>query len=145
MPDAAEKILEIKKRPKDKKMIQLIAKPEDIYKYTDQHIPDTFFKLWPAPLTLIVKSKSHSDTIAFRCPDNKFLRELIEQLAVPIYSSSVNISGSEALNTVKDIAKVFEKKVKLIVDAGEIRALASTVVDLSLDEPMILRRGSLEL
>ncbi|MEL3909142.1 MAG: L-threonylcarbamoyladenylate synthase [Treponemataceae bacterium] len=145
VPETKQKILKIKKSVAEKKMIRLIAKPEDIYKFTDQIIPSPFFSLWPAALTLIVLAKNSSSKIAFRCPSNKWLRDLIEAVGVPIFSSSVNLSGSENLKTIPKIAKVFERKVKLIVDAGELTGLASTVVDLTLDQPMILRRGSVEI
>lgn len=145
VPETKHKILKIKKSFAEKKMIRLIAKPEDIYKYTDQIIPSPFFSLWPAALTLIVAGKSSSDKIAFRCPDNKWLRDLIEAVGVPIFSSSVNISGTENLKTIPEIAKLFERKVNHIVDSGELKGLASTVVDLTLDQPMILRRGSVEI
>lgn len=145
VPDTESKILKIKKRPAEKKMIQLIAKPEDVYKYTAQVIPPTFFKLWPAPLSLIVKAKNSDETIAFRCPDKKWLRDLIEAVGTPLYSSSVNISGKKSLTSIAEIYKTFKHTVPIIVNAGDEPAIASTVVDLTLDEPMILRRGSLSL
>lgn len=145
VPVTEEKIRKIKHCPSEKKMIQLISKPEDVYKYSDQVIPKAFFDLWPARLTLVVRAKNKNDTIAFRCPDNKWLQNLITAVEMPIYSSSTNISGGANLKTISEIANTFEDKVSLIVDAGELNGLASTVVDLSFDEPMILRRGSLAL
>lgn len=145
VPSTKDKIMKIKNRPSPKKMIQLIAKPEDVYKYTNQIIPDVFFNLWPAALTLIVRAKTGKDTIGFRCPRFKWLNDLIEAVGTPIFSSSVNISGSENLNNIAKIAEAFEKSVALIIDAGDKTAAPSTVVDLTLDEPMILRRGSLEI
>lgn len=145
VPITNEKILQIKNRESSKPMIQLIGNPNDVYKYTDQIIPKTFFNLWPGALTLIVKAKNEKDTIGFRCPDSKWLRDLIITVGYPLYSSSVNISGTQNLKNISQIAKAFEYKVSLIVDAGELNGLPSTLVDLTHDEPMILRRGCLDL
>lgn len=145
VPDTEAKILKVKNRPSEKKMIQLIAKPADIYRYTDQVIPNAFFDKWPAALTLIVKSKDGSGTTAFRCPGYQWLRDVIEAVGKPLFSSSVNISGAANLSTVSEIACTFERKVSFIVDAGDLPGAASTVVDLTLDEPMILRRGSVAI
>lgn len=145
VPETESKILKIKNRSAEKKMIRLLAKPEDIFQYTDQSISDAFFYKWPSALTLIVRSKDGTGTTAFRCPGYQWLREVIEAVGQPIFSSSVNLSGSSNLQTVREIADTFGRKVSFIVDAGELAGAASTVVDLTLDEPMILRRGSVEI
>ena len=52
-----KKIINVKGRDESKKMIQLISSPLDIYKYTNQKIPNSILSYWPGPLTIIVKSK----------------------------------------------------------------------------------------
>lgn len=145
VPETEQLIFDIKRRPPEKKMIRLIAHPEDVYKYTDQIIPKAFFKKWPGALTLVVKAKHENTTIAFRCPDNEWLTQLIDAVGKPIYSSSANISNHRQPETISEIKRIFEKKVALIVDDGDKKGLASTVVDLTYDQPLILRRGSVAI
>ncbi|HLD39323.1 MAG TPA: Sua5/YciO/YrdC/YwlC family protein, partial [archaeon] len=76
----------------------------------------------------------------FRIPDNKFVLSLIRKLGKPITSTSANISGSENLYKIKDIIKLFDKKVDMIIDAGNIpKRKASTLFDTI--EGKIIREG----
>lgn len=141
-----EKIAALKNRDSHKQFITLISEPHDIFKYSESHIPEKILNIWPAPLTIIVKSKlNNKETCAFRCPADKWLREIIQNLNSPIYSTSVNISGTPALTNIDEIKKAFENKIALIVDDGNKTNGASTILDLSGVKPKILRQGSLEL
>ncbi len=149
-----EKILKIKGREKSKGLIRLIANPQDIFQYTDSHIPSKFLELWPAPLTLIVKEKNSSKTLAFRCPADAWLRELISQTEVSIYSTSVNYSNKPVLSDISEIRTEFEEKVALIVSLDEnvpansgklLSGKASTIVSLVNQKPEILREGAVEI
>lgn len=137
----ADAIARIKGRSEDKPFIALIAEPSDIYRYTDMQIPERFFRLWPAPLTLIVPLKGRG-TQAFRCPADAWLRNVISLAGDALYSTSVNRSGTPPLTDIGAICKEFEDSVSLIVDGGELAGLPSTLVDLSTGMPKILRRGA---
>lgn len=145
MPFTKEKIVKIKKRGAEKSFISLIEKPQDIYKYTDTLIPQSLLKLWPAPLSIIVRDKEGRGTSAFRCPDDVWLRNLIGKTGFPIYSTSVNYSGEPVLSDIRDIISEFEDKVSLIVDGGEQKGLSSTIVSLTDKEPCIIRQGALKI
>ncbi len=149
-----EKILKIKGREKSKGLIRLIATPEDIFQYTDSFIPSKFLELWPAPLTLIVKEKNSANTLAFRCPADAWLRELISQTENPIYSTSVNYSKRAVLSKISEIRAEFEEKVALIVALDEnesgisgktLNGKASTILSLVTQSPEILRQGAVEI
>ncbi len=149
-----EKILKIKGREKSKGLIRLIANPKDIFKYTDSQISYKFLELWPAPLTLIVKEKNSSNTLAFRCPADEWLRNLITSTESPIYSTSVNYSKQPILSKISEIRAEFEEKVALIVALDEqnpdnsekaLSGKASTIVSLVDKNPEILRQGALKI
>lgn len=145
-----KKIDEIKGRSESKKLIQLISKPEDIKKYTRDVIPEELFKLWPGPLTIIVhvlKKLGEFDTVAFRCPEDPWLRKVIEICGAPIYSTSVNFSGQECINNVSEIKNQFGSKVDLIVDDGDKSdGIPSTVVKIDEEGKLsILRQGKVEI
>lgn len=142
-------IRSIKGRAETKPLIQLIAKPEDLYEYTDDKIPSYLLEKWPGALTLIVKVKKNApladsaETVAFRCPGDEWLRDIIGLCKAPLYSTSVNRSGMPVLSYMADIKKEFEQETDLIVDDGnKINALPSTIVSLLEDRVNVIRQGS---
>ena len=110
----AEAIARIKGRSEDKPFIALIAEPADIYRYTQ----------------------------AFRCPADDWLRSVVAAAGDAVYSTSVNRSGMPPLTDIDAICCEFEDSVSLIVDAGNLEGLPSTLVDLSSGTPRVLRQGS---
>lgn len=149
VPESEVLIRKIKGRDETKPFIQLIAEPEDIYRYTDEVLPDQLLALWPGALTVIVPLKkrlitgeSEVTTVAFRCPGDGWLRQIIKAVGKPIYSTSVNRSGQPVLSSVLEIDKEFGGEVKLIVDGGSTEnALPSTLVKFEKGKCIILRQG----
>ena len=142
-----EKISKIKGRDVNKRLIQLIARPEDVKKYTRDVIPDSLLEKWPGPLTIIVHTfakDGNFETTAFRCPGDEWLRKVIAACGAPIYSTSVNRSGSPVLDNIQQIKNEFGREVELIVDDGDKKGgLPSTIV--SIDESgllSVIRQGS---
>lgn len=144
--NTAEKIRKIKGRAETKPFIQLIANPQDIKKYTDDDIPQEILSAWPGPLTIIVNSKKSNETIAFRCPGDKWLRDIIEKCGKPIYSTSVNRSGSPILDTEDSIKAEFEKEVDLIVlDGDKKNSLPSTIIKVEEGKWTVVRQGEVKI
>lgn len=149
VPESEDVIRKIKGRDETKPFIQLIAEPEDIYRYTDEVLPDQLLAMWPGALTVIVPLKkrlitgeSEVTTVAFRCPGDGWLRQIIKAVGKPIYSTSVNRSGQPVLPSVLEIDKEFGGEVKLIVDGGSTEnALPSTLVKFEKGKCIILRQG----
>lgn len=150
------KIRAIKGRSESKPLIQLIAKPEDIRLYTDDEIPAGLLAKWPGALTIIVHIKENSPladtaipesrTVAFRCPGDAWLRDIIEKCGAPIFSTSVNRSGQPVLDTTNSITQEFENEVALIIDDGDKKgALPSTLVTIENDTVKVLRQGSVTI
>ena len=145
-----EKIRHIKGRDENKPLIQLIGKPSDIKKYTDAIIPESLLSKWPGPLTIIVPIKEDApidntvyQTVAFRCPGDSWLREIINKTASPIFSTSVNRSGKLVLDTVNNIKTEFENEVSLIIDDGDKKGgVPSTLVSILDGSLKVLRQGS---
>lgn len=147
-----EKIRQIKGRAETKPLIQLIAKPEDIRLYTDDHIPEELLSKWPGPLTIIVHTKADCQaakkwpTIAFRCPGDSWLRDIIEKCGKPIFSTSVNRSGQPVLETENAIDQEFQNDAELIVhDGNKNGALPSTLASIENGAIKILRQGSVKI
>lgn len=143
-------IRQIKGREETKPFIQLIAKPEDISLYSDDKIPSSLLKYWPGPLTIIVNDKrlinSKNKTTAFRCPGDLWLRQIIEKTGYPLYSTSVNRSGSPVLDTETAILDEFENETDLIVlDGDKKNSLPSTIVKIDNGNVVVLRQGALKI
>jgi L-threonylcarbamoyladenylate synthase len=72
------------------------------------------------------------------------VNRLFDLLDQPITSTSANISGEENLFNIGEIRKTFEGKVELIVDSGNLPpSKGSTVVDLTINPPLIIREGDI--
>ncbi len=142
----------IKGRSETKPLIQLIAHPQDIFNYTNDKIPENLLEKWPGALTIIVHIKKELPlaatlpTVAFRCPGDQWLRDIIAAVGEPIYSTSVNRSGQPVLDTVSNIQAEFENEVALIVDdSDKPGALPSTLVCIEDGEVKVLRQGSIQI
>lgn len=140
------RIRAIKGRAETKPFIQLIARPEDIFDHTDDKIPEEILAVWPGALTVIVHDKRGTETTAYRCPGDEWIRKIIQKCGFPIYSTSVNRSGSPVLDTVEEIRREFEGECDLIVSDGDKKgALPSTIVAVQNGKTVVLRQGSVKI
>lgn len=142
----------IKESPSSKPLIELISRPKDIFRYTDQEIPQKVFEKWPGPLTVIVqnnewyKDLTGREKTAFRCPGDEWLREVISLCESPIYSTSVNLSGKAVLESEAAIWGEFGGQIDLFVKDGDKKnALPSTIVAIEDGKPCLVRQGAVKI
>ena len=101
-------------------------------------------KYWPGPLTIILKSQNGSK-IGFRMPANKVALDLIGLSEVPVVAPSANISGKAPPKDAKSVLKDFDGKIDAVLDGGRTDVgVESTVVDLTVNPPEILREGAIK-
>jgi L-threonylcarbamoyladenylate synthase len=109
-------------------------------------------EFWPGPLTIIFKASSavpnellgQKGTIGVRLTAHLWVRTLVGQACFPITATSANISGEAPISDPEKARESFEGAVDLIVDGGETKGLLpSTVVDLSGEEPRLVREGAI--
>jgi L-threonylcarbamoyladenylate synthase len=144
--DTDARIRAIKGRAETKPFIQLIASPLDVFKHTNDIIPDRLLAVWPGALTIIVHEKTGERTTAYRCPGDEWIRKIIELCGYPVYSTSVNRSGSPVIDTIDGILKEFEGECDLIVSDGDKKgALPSTIVSVQDGNVHVLRQGSVKI
>ncbi len=119
-----------------------------------RQIDTTTFKILkralPGPYTFILpgnnslpKSFKKKKTVGIRVPDNSIALALVEELGNPIVSTSIH-DEDELLEYTTDPELIFEKwnnLVDIVIDGGYGDNVASTVIDLSKDEPQVLREG----
>ena len=139
-------IRKIKGREEYKPFIQLISTPQEIFKYTDDVIPQKLLNFWPGPLTIIVNTKNKNETVALRCPGDEWLRKVIAGCGASIYSTSVNRSGQPVLDTEAAIISEFADEVDLIVADGDRKSsVPSTIVKVETGSYKIIRQGAIKL
>lgn len=81
-------------------------------------------------------------TIGLRVPDNAVAQALLQELDAPLLSSTLIMPGDDmALNDPEEIRDRLEHQVDLILNAGSCEMDSTTVIDLTGDEPVLLRRG----
>lgn len=152
---AVEGIYTAKGRPADNPLIVHIAETNIISELTSK-IPDTAAKLieacWPGPLTLLMPKSGRIpgivtaglDTVGLRMPSNPIALELIRRSGVPVAAPSANSSGRPSPTLAKHVIEDLSGKVDVIIDGGSTTVgLESTVLDITVDPPMILRPGGI--
>lgn len=152
--EAAKKIYEAKGRPSDNPLIAHIADFDDLLPLV-MEVPEAGKKLmeafWPGPLTLIFPKSSlvpygttgGLDTVAVRMPADPAASALIRLAGVPIAAPSANTSGRPSPTTADHVWQDMNGKIQMIVDGGAVGiGVESTIIDVSGDEPMILRPGA---
>jgi tRNA threonylcarbamoyl adenosine modification protein (Sua5/YciO/YrdC/YwlC family) len=105
----------------------------------------------PGPFTFILEATkevprrlSHPSrrTIGLRVPDHKVTQELLAIFGQPLLATTLIPPGeSEPLNDAQDIAARYDKLVQLVIDAGACPMQPTTVVDMTGEEPEIVRLG----
>ena len=84
--------------------------------------------------------------MGLRIPNNQFVLLLIRLSVDLLVESSANRTGEESLRAVQEISEELKGRVDVILDGGAAaQGIPSTVVDLSLEKPRILREGSISL
>ncbi|PLX66351.1 MAG: threonylcarbamoyl-AMP synthase [Denitrovibrio sp.] len=149
---ANEKIFEIKGREQNKPfpvLVSCISQLEDIAIVENAEQTRLIEKLWPAPVTLILKAKSWlpelytlDGTIAVRMPDKKWLCEMIQSTG-PISATSANLSGKPYENNFKTITEMFQKHVDFYIYDKHIADSSSALIDISSSKFKILRKSTL--
>ena len=86
------------------------------------------------------------DTVGVRCPDHPVTLAIIEAAGVPIAAPSANTSGRPSCTTAQDVLEDMNGKIDAIVDGGPCAVgVESTILDLTVTPPQLLRPGGLPL
>ncbi|MBS7626109.1 threonylcarbamoyl-AMP synthase [Candidatus Bathyarchaeota archaeon] len=154
---AVRKIFAVKERPLDNPLIVHVADEGSIKKLA-ANIPDEakilIEKFFPGPITIVLEKKpvvpdvttANLPTVALRMPNNKVALSLIEESGTPIAAPSANKAGRPSPTKAQHVLEDFKGEVDLILDGGPTTfGLESTVVDLTVNPPQLLRPGAVTL
>ena len=121
-------------------------------------IPDAAYALaerfWPGPLTMILprrdcvplRTTGGLDTVGVRCPDHPVTRAIIAAADTPVAAPSGNTSGRPSPTCARHMMEDMMGKIDGIVDGGPCAVgVESTIIDLTVQPPRLLRPGGLPL
>lgn len=151
---ALERIAKIKGIKLDKANFSFIC--YDLSNLSDyvKQIDTATFKILkralPGPYTFILPGNNNlpkefkkKTTVGIRIPNNSIALEIVRQLGNPIVSTSI-LDDDEVIEYTTDPELIFEKwqnLVDLVIDGGYGDNIGSTIIDLSGDEPVVVREG----
>jgi len=157
---ALERVAQLKGVKLEKANFSFVC--EDLSNLSDyvKQIDSSTFKLLkrslPGPYTFILPGNNNlpnvfkkKKEVGIRVPDNKIVQAIVHALGNPIISTSIK-DEDEVIEYTTDPELIYEKWGKLVdvvIDGGYGGNIASTVIDLTGDEPVLIRegKGSLEI
>jgi L-threonylcarbamoyladenylate synthase len=150
-------MFEAKKRPLDNPPIVHVADASEVFKLTKEIPPKAELlmkQFWPGPLTLVFRkcpivpdvTTAGLETIAVRMPKHNVALALIRQSGTPIAAPSANLAGKPSPTFAQHVFEDLNGRIEAILDGGPTRiGVESTVLDVSVDPPMLLRPGGAPL
>lgn len=155
--DAVSKIFEAKRRPADNPLIAHVANLEQISELAaevGENARKFMGAFFPGPLTLVLPKSDRVpliataglDTIGVRMPRHELAHRFLAACGVPVVAPSANLSGKPSPTTWQAVLEDLDGRIDCILqgEATEI-GLESTVVDCSVEVPVLLRQGAISL
>ena len=150
---AVRRVYQVKHRPLEMALPLLLANAADMEKVAVR-VPRVAWNLaegfWPGALTLVLhKGPSISSvvtagtgTVAVRVPNHPLALKLIKATGAPLTGTSANRSGKSDPVTAEEVGRQLGEEVDVILDDGACPLEgASTIVDVTLDTPRVVRDG----
>ena len=154
--EAVKKIFIAKGRPQDNPLIVHVCSKDisNLVKKVPKVAQELINKFWPGPLTIILEKKdiipnmtsADLDTIGIRMPNSEIALKLIELSDRPIAAPSANISGRPSPTEVERCIDDLDGRVDYIIggESSDI-GVESTIIDCTVNPPLILRPGGITL
>jgi tRNA threonylcarbamoyl adenosine modification protein (Sua5/YciO/YrdC/YwlC family) len=152
-PKAVEQIARIKEVSSQKMQLSFVcADLSDLSKYARQIDTPTYRILkhyLPGPYTFILHAskevpkllQTKKNHIGLRVPDNKIAQAIVQELGHPILSASLPGDMAEEYCDPELIKDRFDLLADVVIDGGTGGMIPSTIVDLTNDEPILIRQG----
>ena len=151
--DAADRIRAIRELPETHHLtlvcsnmgqVALYARVDDMrFRIMKRVTPGSYAFILPATRE-VPRRLQHPKrkTIGIRIPDHRVVRALLDELGEPVLSSTLILAGDDyPLNDADQIRERLDKRLDLVMDSGPCGIEPSTVLDLTGDEPTVIRKG----
>lgn len=152
---AVRRVYQVKRRPRDMSLPLLVADAVQMSGIA-AHVPPAAWQLarafLPGALTLVLAASdtvpgivtAGGTTVAVRIPDHPVPTALIRGIGAPLVGTSANLTGSPAPVTAAEARAQLGESVDMVVEGGPRGSgQASTIVDVTDDEPVVLREGAI--
>lgn len=147
---ALDRIYQIKDIPKDHLLSFVCPDLSNIshYGFVDDIAYRTMRRLVPGPYTFILKATREvpkvfmmkRKTVGIRVPNHPIALALVRELGRPIVSTSASIKGEFFIDPAEIDARF--PRLDMVIDADTCGIVPSTIIDLTSDEPEIIREGA---
>ncbi len=153
--EAVNKIFIAKGRPVDNPLIVHISSIKHLYEVAADLPPEAPYLarcFWPGPLSLVLRRaevvvpevSAGLMTVAVRMPDHPLAQQLIRAVGAPIAAPSANLAGRPSPTTYRHVIADLCGRIDAVIIGQDCRiGIESTVLDLSGEQPVILRPGGL--
>ena len=156
-PGAVRRVFEIKGRPDDKPVLVLVdsvAMLDAVALEVPPRARTLMAAHWPGALTLVFRARSEvpaevtagTGTVGVRLSAHAVARALVTALGQPITAPSANPSGSTPPTTGAAVLAHFGGRLDMLLDGGATTGgEPSTVLDVTVDPPRVVRAGAVRL
>ena len=153
--DAVDRVCALKGREKGVPVAVLLPDAQALQRVSDEVSPVAqrlAERHWPGPLTLLVRARPglppaliKDGTIGVRVPGPSPALQLVQAFGAPLTATSANLSGQPAARTRADVEQAFPEGLAAIVGDVCPGGLASTIIDTTGPELVVVRKGPIEL
>jgi len=152
-PVAIQRLFEVKGRGPDQPILLLLSSVSDLERYAGRVSPaarQLIRQFWPGGLTLIFEAAQDlsplltagTGKIGLRLSSHPPATGLAQAFGKPITGTSANLSGQPSISSAQAVLDSLGDQVDLVLDGGQTKGgLGSTILDVTMDPPRILREG----
>jgi L-threonylcarbamoyladenylate synthase len=153
--NSVRKLFDLKQRPEDKALPLIVGDNYTLItcvKKIPSQAEVLMARFWPGALTLIFEAKEHipalltggTGKVAVRIPGESVAFQFISKLRLPVTATSANPSSLPPADSPEAVVAYFGKRIDLLIDAGKTPGgKPSTIVDVTVSPPKVLRQGSI--
>ena len=156
-PGAVRTVFAVKGRPESRPLLVLVDSVRMLQELVEEISPVAHALIarhWPGPLTLVFRARptvpvevtAATGTIGGRHPGLRVAEDIVRALGEPVTAPSANPTGAPPPRTADEVVAAFDGRIHLVLDGGPTAGgPASTVLDVSVDPPRLVRQGAIAL
>jgi len=147
---AVEKVYALKKKDRRKPLSIICSNIKELSKYAvisnlayrilRQQLPGPYTFVLPASPLVPKVMLTPRRTVGVRMPDVRIVHEIVEALGCPLISTSAAMEDGTTMNDPFEIEKRYRGKIEIVIE-GDCPGAPSSIIDLTEDDPVIIREG----
>ncbi len=154
--DAVRRVFALKRRPATSPLLVLVdgvAMAERVAEIP-YHVRALIARHWPGPLTLVCRARpvvppeigASTGTVGIRWSPHPVARGLATALGEPVTAPSANVTGTPPPTSADAVLRDLGEGLDMLLDGGDTTGgLASTVLDVTVDPPRVIRAGAIRI